>query len=621
MGFESLFAFILTPALVWIVALYFIKSKPRKRKLPSTVFWEMVMDRVKENALWQRYRGTIFLLLQLLAVAAAIMSLAKPYKTGGLFGDIIIVMDSSASMQSRDGRPTRFDSAQKAALALLSKLSGDVRLMIVDLGARPRIVLPFTSEVAKAKAVLGGMKCTSACGCSSAEALSFLASLKTKDTKNVFFFGDGFDGQSAATTFPGARVVVKTFGAKNYNRAVTSFKVAGSAQRATVTMRVTNYSNEIFKGVAELQGMAMAVEEKAIELPARSEKGPSEQMIVFKKLQFLKLPEVIRGRIRSAGGEDLLPEDDQAWLLMRRERVKIAVITTRQPKVIMRLLYSLPHLEPVVMDPTEFLRRKSELKSFSVVIADNYINDDLLKSSLICFHPLRKSGLASGTVVNQPRPYVGDTTHPVMRYLGFPGLEVKKSVVLDKAQGGVIILSSEHGPMITCLSKGKRRQVICSFPINQSNLSFKVGFPVFLTNALRWILGEDLQLAVGYRAGTLIAPPPGKGPVKVELSDPLPGSSIKSSSRTVKATTGPLDVFQNVGVYDLSRSNRTLRCPVSILNAGESDIAPRGPAEATFGKEPEGVGSGAKGGYWQYFAFAFLVFIAVEWFLYCIKGV
>ena len=621
MGFESLLAFILTPALVWIVALYFIKSKPRKRKLPSTVFWEMVMDRVKENALWQRYRGTIFLILQLLAVAAAIMSLAKPYKTGGLFGDIIIVMDTSASMRSVDGSPTRFDSAQKAALALISKLSGDVRFMVVDLGARPRIVLPFTSEIAKAKAVLGGMKCTAACGCSSAEALSFLSSLKTKDTKNVFFFGDGFDGQSAATTFPGARVVVKTFGSKKYNRAITSFKVAGSAQRATVAMRVTNYSSEIFKGVAELQGMAMAAEEKPIELPARTDKGPSEQMIVFKKLQFLKLPEVLRGRIRCAAGSDLLPEDDQAWLLMRRERVKVAVITTRQPKVIMRLLQSLPHLQPVIMNPTEFLGRKSELKSFSVVIADDYVNDDLLRCPLICFHPLRKSGLASGNVVDKPRPYVGDTTHPVMRYLGFPGLEVKKSVVLDKAQGGVIILSCEHGPMITCLSKGELKQVICSFPIAQSNLSFKVGFPVFLTNALRWILGEDLQLAVGYRAGALVSAPPGSGPVKVDLSDPLPGSSIRSSSRTVKGTTGPLNVFQEVGVYDLSRSNRTVRCPVSILNAGESDIAPRGPAEATFGTEPEAVGSGAKGGYWQYFALAFLAFVGVEWLLYCVKGV
>ncbi len=622
MGFESMLAFLLTPALAWIIALYFIKSKPRKRKLPSTAFWAMVMDKVKENALWQRYRGTIFLLLQLLAVAAGIMSLAKPFKTGGLFGDLIVVMDTSASMRSRDGSPTRFDSARSAALSLMDKLSGDVRVMVVELGARPRIALPFTSEVAKAKAALSAMKCTAASGCSSAEGLTFLSSLKTKDTKNVFLFGDGFDGQAAATTFPGARVKVRTFGTKNDNKAITSFKVAGSAQRATVTMRVTNYSKTIYKGVAELQGMAMASEQKSVELPpANAEKGPSEKMVVFKKLQFLKLPEVLRARIKSSAGDDLLPDDDEAWLLMRRERVRVAVITTRQPKVIMRLLGSLPHLEPIIMNPTEFLRRKDELKTFALVIADDYINDDLLKKPLICFHPLRSSGLSSGTAANNPRPYVGDTTHPVMRYLGFPGLQVKRTVVLDKTQGGVIILSCEHGPMITCLSKGEARQVICSFPINQSNLSFKVGFPVFLTNALRWILGEDLQLAVGYKAGTLVAAPKGKGPVKVSHSDPVSGAKISPSSKSVNATSGPMNVFENVGVYELARGDWKVPYPVSILNAGESDIAPRGPAEATFGKEQEGGGSGSKGGYWRYFALAFLVFIGLEWVLYCIKGV
>ena len=85
----------------------------------------MVRD-VEANAPWQRLRRNLLLVLQLLFLAALILSLARPFTwaEGPAGQALIVVVDTSASMAATDGEPggaggvTRLEAATARALAI-----------------------------------------------------------------------------------------------------------------------------------------------------------------------------------------------------------------------------------------------------------------------------------------------------------------------------------------------------------------------------------------------------------------------------------------------------------------------------------------------------------------------
>ncbi|MBX7253364.1 MAG: VWA domain-containing protein, partial [Candidatus Promineofilum sp.] len=112
-----------------ILLLYMLRLRRREQPVSSTWLWrELVRDRAA-NAPWQRLRRNLLLFLQLLILAALVLALARPaLRRPGLGGNLIVLLDASASMRASDGRPTRFDDARAAVERLISSLSGDDRL-------------------------------------------------------------------------------------------------------------------------------------------------------------------------------------------------------------------------------------------------------------------------------------------------------------------------------------------------------------------------------------------------------------------------------------------------------------------------------------------------------------
>ncbi len=80
--------------------------------MPSTLLWSRLLTDVEANAPWQRLRRSLLLLLQLLLVLILALLAARPFleRPAGLARDIVLVVDTSASMAA-DGR--RADPARR----------------------------------------------------------------------------------------------------------------------------------------------------------------------------------------------------------------------------------------------------------------------------------------------------------------------------------------------------------------------------------------------------------------------------------------------------------------------------------------------------------------------------
>ncbi|MDP1662288.1 MAG: VWA domain-containing protein [Phycisphaerales bacterium] len=108
-----------------LVILYFLKLKRRDVEVSTTLLWKKAIEDLQANAPFQKLRNNILLILQLIALCAAIFALAQPeVKSNSLGGGRhVIVIDRSGSMSATDGgadsKPggvTRLEAAKKKAL-------------------------------------------------------------------------------------------------------------------------------------------------------------------------------------------------------------------------------------------------------------------------------------------------------------------------------------------------------------------------------------------------------------------------------------------------------------------------------------------------------------------------
>lgn len=110
-------------AIPTLLILYFLKLRRRDLDVSTTLLWKKSIQDLQANAPFQKLRRNILLLLQLLALAAALAALGQPElkATAGTGKRHVILIDRSGSMNATDGDPknpgamSRLEAAKKAA--------------------------------------------------------------------------------------------------------------------------------------------------------------------------------------------------------------------------------------------------------------------------------------------------------------------------------------------------------------------------------------------------------------------------------------------------------------------------------------------------------------------------
>src|ERR687891_1300299 len=105
MNFLTPLAFALFGLALPLVLLYFLKVRRLERRVPSLLLWDPSLRDREASAFFQRLQRDPLLILQILALAALTVALARPAVTvmGQGARKVVIVLDASASMKARDG--------------------------------------------------------------------------------------------------------------------------------------------------------------------------------------------------------------------------------------------------------------------------------------------------------------------------------------------------------------------------------------------------------------------------------------------------------------------------------------------------------------------------------------
>src|SRR6266498_77966 len=107
MSFLAPLAFITFALSLPLVLLYFLKVRRRERRISSLLLWESSRRDHEASAFFQRLQRDPLLALQLLALLALTVALARPAVTvmGHGAKRVAIVLDISASMKATDVWP------------------------------------------------------------------------------------------------------------------------------------------------------------------------------------------------------------------------------------------------------------------------------------------------------------------------------------------------------------------------------------------------------------------------------------------------------------------------------------------------------------------------------------
>src|SRR3989449_687535 len=116
-----------------VVAMYLLKLRREETIVPSTLLWRRLVADLEANAPWQRLRRSLLLLVQLLLVIILVLLAARPFieRPAGLARDIVLVIDTSASMGATDVSPNRQAAARDAALAALQDLPTGGKVSVI----------------------------------------------------------------------------------------------------------------------------------------------------------------------------------------------------------------------------------------------------------------------------------------------------------------------------------------------------------------------------------------------------------------------------------------------------------------------------------------------------------
>ena len=162
----------LVPTMLWgavaasIPVIIHLLFRSHYRKVPWAAM-KFLLDSLEQTSRRLKFQELLLLLLRIALLALLALTLARPMASwlgataGGEAVDAVFVFDLSYSMDCREGRATRLETAQAAAMAVLDQLPLNSTVQIVTVADRARRLGPrLPARSAQARQVIASLEVT-----------------------------------------------------------------------------------------------------------------------------------------------------------------------------------------------------------------------------------------------------------------------------------------------------------------------------------------------------------------------------------------------------------------------------------------------------------------------------
>lgn len=580
------------PALIYI---YYFSRKKKRVEISSIIPWRMLRESVVRSSLFRAdllFYVQLALLLMLAAAACGLYwSSAAPETQGRC---IILVMDRSASMQTREAGGSRWDLARDRALKLVRGLGANDRVTLIAAGARAEILASSEGNRQRIEATLRALAPADTPDSMSPAiqlALGLLGgpggakgepgSERQGEAELHVFTDRSSESLGLGKRPASANVHVECVGSSKANAAITSISIYRNIfsvpPKVSAYVTVENLSGNDFAGTLK----AVAKGKEIASLPVALKSGAAFTTQVGEKL-----PE---GVVEIAlDPTDALVVDNKAYLFLGGRKTARIALFTRDMKCaeqFRNLAAAVPHVALDVLNPAAYAA--TDMTPYRVAIFHRCEPEKEPGANLLLICPPAKSRIVD--VASDWVPGVSflnwDEDHPLGENLrGLQGVPLGGARVIRTPSWArpVVISATNAGdiPLVACGDYRGRRAVVMSFDLAEMDLKREGSLPalILLLNAVKWLsaddrdqikTGEPYETLVPEAAGSAGGKPAEGGAVSYTVIDP------KGGERAVRAGAGEPLVFADTdytGCYLLTGGAAEKTFVANLCSRLESDL-------------------------------------------------
>jgi hypothetical protein len=518
-----------------VVAVYLLKPRRFNRPIASTLLWRSVIDEIESRRPWRRIPPSLLLVVQLLALAAGVAALARPYVRSSLAigPDAIVLLDVSASMQANDVPPNRLANAEARVAAMIDGLQPDQSLTLITVGDVPQLVAPRTGDQVVLRHALAGVQPTAQTA-NLAAALSLAASLAgDRPNVQVVVVGDGNLNRSNLPVNQALPVRYELVGGAAENLAVAAFGTRKNANGLTALARVANYGTQVHGVTLELRADGTPQATQAFVVDA----GGSASA------QWNDLPpatQVLEVRIAES---DALALDNAAWAVTSGQRPSRVLLVTEGNVFLERALALRPGVSVARTTPSDYSPDLPVSKPFDLVVFDGFVPQVLPSTaSLLVIDPPSESPLVrAGDELPVVSIHATQPASPLLSNVALDTVHINRTRQLQLPDWADPVLETADTPLLIAGERQGQRVALLGFDLHQSDLPLQPAFPVLVQNLLGWLVpsgGVDIpvvrvgdQVRVAPMAGARAVDVTTPGGRQISLAPPFPPRPVDETER------------------------------------------------------------------------------------------
>lgn len=508
----------LSPASAWfallglvILALYILKKQYLNTTVPSNLLWRRVLREQEANSPWQRLRGRLLLILQLLALLFLVIALMQPVITGkeNREGHAVLLVDRSGSMSAlfaanvngggeSNKVPRLAEALQEAERWLAEQPAGRPVSLVVN-GPQPRVLLSRETNHSAVSETLAGI--IPVYGYSdNAAALSLADSLHQEGEEGLtvlFTDGEWHDFSESNALALHAPTKISYFGNELNNAGIVSFGMkedGGSGlNRAIVSIR-NDGNMPVDTAVAIYVYRSGEERELATELRMKVPAGEWQSA----EARGLPAGDYYKAELKS--GDDIAADNFAYAFPAVRESSKALFVT--EGNLFLEKALLLAGVEPVKISPETAPPSGAQADQIGWVLLDGTWDKvkeqsewmDLLSEKPIWMidHPSQDAegtGRPSGTEAIMEE-------HPVTEYLTFQDTHIGRFAVPARQEvlWGSPVVTYGGIPAIYAGTEAGKPQLRFTFRLQDSDLPLRPEFPLLILQAAAWMEGGTGQL-------------------------------------------------------------------------------------------------------------------------------
>jgi Ca-activated chloride channel homolog len=660
-----------------VIVAYILKLRRRRQEIPFSKLWQRVLREKDASSLWRRLKRLFSLLIQLAFLALIVGAVTDPRVGEAVVTgrNIVVIVDSSASMKTRDegpDKPARIERAKDEARNLLRRLGGADAAMVVRMDGQTTAMSRFESDVPHLVKVVDGIHASDTPADLHRALRAASDALRGRKDPMIVIIGDGayspddtsrvswtpimasaaapvtaagtVPGSAPAST-PGSAPVAP--GPAKTDDSLGMIDLAGVDVRFTpvghkdlrnvgiIAFNVRRYlANKLsYEVLVELQNFGEKQEtirvtlysgDEPVDVKTLTIAGGERMRQIYPDLgggdeRALKMKLEPLDATTGQPNPDVFALDDIAHALLPVKRRDKVLLVTNDNLYLEAALLLDSNITVDKVKPVEYAAELTagKLKGYDVVVFDSFTPDELPPSrSAIYFNPSgEKSPWKVARQIKKPILNDVEADHPTTRWVTLTDVNIALGSSFKLEPGDVALASAIHDPIIVAGRRDGRKVVAFGFGLEGTDLMMRVAFPILLVNSLDWFAGDDSELLTTFRTGQMWAIP-------VDSTDTMREVTVKGPQGVTQAPvqTGRARFYgQHAGIYEITTPNGDgISVAANLSNPAESDVEPADTLSLA-GKQleaPPQFKVSLTRSIWKYLVLGALLLSAIEWLTY-----